>query len=153
MSEMTLKDIPPEHRPLVFNSLICERLLNFTRTFDKDSMAYHWSGTGEDGEQRTTLFEFATDAVLAQDMLRRFVDANGLSFTIVRVPHVPDKVARHWIVQLGQADAGGNPMGIGEARGPELAQAICLLVCIFIKADIFERHRELFPGSYLAANN
>jgi hypothetical protein len=142
-------NIPQEHLPLVINSLICERLMDFKRELvnDEAGTRHVWSGQNLDGEQTDQLFNFMDTDALAIELLNKFVDANELGYNLIRVPKT---VGGHPVqaLLLG-ADSEGRPTQRAHVSGNKIGPVICLLILGYMQVDIQAQHRALFPGHYL----
>lgn len=147
-----VQQIPPEDLPLVLNSIVNESLLGFTRTLDAAGQ-WVWKATGEDGAERTELFDLVHDDMVAFDMLIRFCSQQPQPFgaQVNYIPRIPDKApAPSWSCYVLQPDPNGQPITRAHVNANRLGVAIALALCVVVEANLPMQHRTLFPGKYLA---
>jgi hypothetical protein len=142
-----------DHMPTLINASIAEAMLRTERRVN-DAGAFEWRWRDGDGSQKQEDWspwaeqpplDFFGDTDTALRLLSKFCGQNGLTFEaqLIQGGHWAARIGR--ITGEGQAEVVGKPVMMAT-----LAQSACMAICSVIKVDLAARHRELFPGHYIA---
>lgn len=141
-------DIPPEHIPLLFNSLLCERLCNFTRTLDPATNDWKWEGATSDGSTPSAeLFDFVHNPPIALELLERVCTAQNWGYGLSFDPPNGGPISRNVVIVVQEPGGMRELAKVGQAH--LIGFGIALALTVAFQMDVPAQHRELFPGHYL----
>lgn len=144
-----------DHMPTLINASLAEAMLRTERRVN-DAGAFEWRWRDGEGSQKQEDWspwserpplDFFGDTDTALKLLEKFCEQNGLTFESQLVASGAGK----WAARIGRITSEGQAELVGkQVLMSTLAQAACMAICSVIKVDLAARHKELFPGHYIA---
>lgn len=145
-------EIPQEHVPQLFNSLLCEKLCHFTRTLNPAGQ-WEWLGETSDGSPPPTeLFDFVHIPALALDLLERVCIDQNWGYGISLDPPNGAERLQHNIAIVRRTAQGDLQQLSAVSQAHLIGFGIALALTQVFQMDVPAQHRELFPAHYMGLN-